>query len=102
MTIDVNWAEVSAVADATRELTENTVARINRALAECDAAAAANAATQSAAALAGCAQGWAGELADLTRRLMIAADNLDDSALTMEQAERQNTRAANALRGLLE
>ncbi|EPH04359.1 hypothetical protein HMPREF1531_01070 [Propionibacterium sp. oral taxon 192 str. F0372] len=33
---------------------------------------------------------------------MIAADALDDSALTIQQAEEQNTRAANALRGLLQ
>ena len=101
MTIDMNWADVSKVADGTRELTFQAVSRVNAALSECATAAAANAGTACGAAITGCEQGWANELADLTRRTMIAADALDDSALTIQQAEEQNTRAANALRGLL-
>ncbi len=101
MTIDMNWAEVSKVADSTRELTFEAVRRINTALSDCATTSAANPGFASAAALNACQQGWADELADITRRTMIAADALDDSALTIQQAEEQNTRAANALLGLL-
>lgn len=48
-----------------------------------------------------CQDAWARELGDLVRRTMIAADKLDDSAMSTEQAETENTLAAQALQGLL-
>lgn len=101
MTIDMNWAEVSKVADATRELTEQVASRINAALTNCDTAATSHAGFVMAGALAVRQQSWADELSDLVRRTMIAADKLDDSALLTRQSEEQNTRAVNALLGLL-
>ncbi len=101
MSIDMNWAEVSSVASNIREQTEVVVSRLNAGLEDVGSTAAETTGLHTSAALMSCQDAWARELGDLVRRTMIAADKLDDSAMSTEQAETENTLAAQALQGLL-
>lgn len=100
MGIDMYWPEVRKVGVVVKIQAENAVKNINQRLGQVGKTVSANPGFDTSAALPSCESDWSEELSDLVRRTMIAASNLDDSALRVHEAETENERTAESLESL--